>query len=43
MKTFKFYFAGINPIYRDLMLVLLTGLLASLTMVTIGFMVLKQV
>jgi hypothetical protein len=42
MKSFKFY-PGINPIYRDLMLVFLAGLIASAAMVTLGYMIFTQV
>lgn len=43
MKSLKFFFfLGINPIYRDVVLVLLAGFLASLAFVTIGYMIASQ-
>ena len=42
MKLFKMYSLGVNPIYRDLVLVLLTGFLASLAIVTMGYMIYAQ-
>jgi hypothetical protein len=39
---FKFSSLGINPIYRDLTLVVLAGLMASMAIVTMGYMVASQ-
>jgi hypothetical protein len=39
---FKFHSPEINPIYRDLVMVILAGFLASMAIVTIGFMILAQ-
>ena len=42
MKSFKFYGISINPIYRDLVLVMVTGFAISLIIVTLGIMVLRS-
>lgn len=41
MKTIKFYRPEINPIYRDIVLVMITGFLVSLVIVTLGMMIFR--
>jgi hypothetical protein len=43
MKSFKFNLPGINPIYRDLMLIFLAGMFASSVMVTMGYVIFSRV
>lgn len=40
---FKFYTPEINPIYRDMLIVVVAGLLVSVAFVTVGFMILSRI
>ncbi|CAN5466881.1 hypothetical protein BH09BAC3_BH09BAC3_16270 [soil metagenome] len=42
MKLFKFYLLEINPIYRDLVIILVAGFLVSSAIVTVGYMIASQ-
>ncbi len=39
---FRLYSPGFNPIYRDMVIVVFAGLLVSMVIVTVGFMILSQ-
>lgn len=41
MKSFRFQIE-VNPLWRDLVIVLIMGMLASMAFVTAGYMVLRQ-
>ena len=43
MKSIKFHRPEFNPIYRDFMLVMFTGFLVSLIIVTLGVMLFRGV
>jgi hypothetical protein len=42
MKTPKDYSEWINPVYRDVVLILFTAILSSAAIVTVGYMVVTQ-
>jgi hypothetical protein len=39
---FRLYSPVVNPIYRDMVIVVVAGFLVSLAIVTVGFMILAQ-
>lgn len=41
MKSFRFQIE-VNPVWRDVVIVLIMGMLASMAFVTAGYMVLRQ-
>ncbi|MDZ4715886.1 MAG: hypothetical protein SH819_10500 [Cytophagales bacterium] len=42
MKAIKFHWPAFNPFYTDLLLVLVTGILVSAALVTVGYTVIAQ-
>lgn len=42
MKVIKFHSPIINPIHRDLIIVLVMGILISVALVTLGYIVIVQ-